>query len=790
MSTRCGYWLALMLWSVSALAIAASPNLDDYDQVILDAEINLLKKGSVFCLLSPDEGSDIWVKAEDFPRLGLALSELAQATRDGVSYYRLSGSSRLKLTLDLQALVLSIDAAPELLGKQVINLNQGLAIPPSQAERELHGYLNYSVATQQMSQADAGYSASLQLNLAARQWRLRTQHELVSQAGESQQLRLETSLSHDFPNQAIRLTLGDTQASSGQFGQTRQVAGINFARQFGLNPAINPAPGLSFTGAASTNTRAELYVDGARLKSLTLAPGQYELNDLYYFSGLRNVDLVLTNQTGQRQTIPLQHYFTTSQLRPGLSEFSLTLGAPRQSISQGGGYQDWIASGLYRRGLTNQLTLGVRGEAMDAYQSYGLTANQTLARFGLLDSAVSFSHHRDGQLSGHAFSLNYQFSRQSTSYSASYLNRSEGFGVIPQANNSFRLGSTPKHQFSASAGLSFAHHQTLSLNLSQAILQDQGSASLQSVRYTWQPRQGLNFNASLTHLIDSQNHGFAGWIGVSWNLDRQQTLSAQIERYAKGQTSEAARYSHAIPSFTGGGGNLGLYHSPQSQTAEAYGQYNTASAAYSVSARLQQSALTGSQWSSEARITGAIAYLQGHVFTSRSISSSYGVVDLDGLPRVRVYQNNQYVGNTDSRGLLLLPNLMSYSRNQISIDDRDIPLERTITTVRKDIVPRADMGVGIHFSAQTLRAIGAILQLPDQSPLKSVAFTLSGADSSVNSFTGPDGDFYLENLSPGQYQLQTTSGSVSCQASVNISANMPVFTQLGAIFCRETNHAP
>ncbi len=790
-----GRWTAaamiVSLWLLSLAGNAAGDNtapLADYDQVILDVQLNLLKQGTVFCLLSPD-GSDVWVREDEFQSLGLNLPTPQRQTHEGIDYLRLHTQPGLRSELDLITLTLVLEADPELLGKQIISLQHNEHLD-SDYQQTLHGYLNYSLGLGSMKSGNTSRNAALQFNLAQHGWLLRSHHILNSDDTGSERLRLETSLSRDLEQHMARLSLGDVTAQSGLFGQSRPLAGLSLSRNYRINPALNTAPGLAFYGAAHTRATAEVYVDGAKLHSVELQPGLYELNDLYYFAGLRNVELVIRDAYGEQQSLPLNHYFSSSNLRAGLSDFNYALGAPRRSLSLGGGYDGWMVSGQHRYGITDELTTGLRGEALEDYHSYGATTTLTLGQRGVLDGALSHSDNQRHRLSGNAFNLGYSFSRHTLAYSANYLQRSTGFGVLPETTDLSQLPQQLHSQLSGSIGRSLGRGQNISFNLAAGRRQDGVHTALQSVRYSWQIDKGLNLTTALSHQTDGDGSAYSGWLGLSWNLDRQQTITTQIERDRKGEVTESARYSHAVPMNSGLGGATGISRNTQSQTLETNAQYNTHHAAYTFNGHYQQNDTSDSNWASEARMTGAVAWMDHSLFASRSITGSFGVVSIDGLPDVRVYQNNQYVGSTNHAGKLLLPNLMAYGHNQIRVDDRDIPFDRSLNQVNRDAIPRADMGLLIPFSAKPLRAVGGELHDSNDTPIRSVALRLYNPAFTLESFTGPDGDFYFENLDSGHYQLETLGTTTPCSAALELKDDQPPFTDLGTLNCREHTDAP
>ena len=96
-------------------------------------------------------------------------------------------------------------------------------------------------------------------------------------------------------------------------------------------------------------------------------------------------------------------------------------------------------------------------------------------------------------------------------------------------------------------------------------------------------------------------------------------------------------------------------------------------------------------------LSGALVNIDEQWFLGRRISSSYGVVKLPELSNVRVYVNNQLTARTDELGYALLPNLHTYIKNHVSVEQLDLPLDTKIDSLLTRPVPMWRRGVIIKF---------------------------------------------------------------------------------------------
>src|SRR5207247_1312297 len=82
---------------------------------------------------------------------------------------------------------------------------------------------------------------------------------------------------------------------------------------------------------------------------------------------------------------------------------------------------------------------------------------------------------------------------------------------------------------------------------------------------------------------------------------------------------------------------------------------------------------------------GGLVYEAGSLLPTRPVQDSFALVRVPGVRDVRVYSSNNLVGRTDSSGDVLVPNLLPYYGNRLSIDDRDVPLNYEVQGIEKTI---------------------------------------------------------------------------------------------------------
>jgi outer membrane usher protein len=96
---------------------------------------------------------------------------------------------------------------------------------------------------------------------------------------------------------------------------------------------------------------------------------------------------------------------------------------------------------------------------------------------------------------------------------------------------------------------------------------------------------------------------------------------------------------------------------------------------------------------------GTLTFMGGSLYASRAMPGSFAVVNVAGLPDVGVYVENQLVARTNDSGQAVLPNLLPYVANRISIDPTQLPLDTVIDARQAVVAPPFMSGVLVNDNA-------------------------------------------------------------------------------------------
>jgi outer membrane usher protein len=162
-------------------------------------------------------------------------------------------------------------------------------------------------------------------------------------------------------------------------------------------------------------------------------------------------------------------------------------------------------------------------------------------------------------------------------------------------------------------------------------------------------------------------------------------------------------------------------------------------------------------------------------------------VRVPGVGSVRTFLSNQEIGRTDRNGNLLVPNLLPYYGNKLSIAPEDVPLNRTIEKRELTVAPPFRGGAVAVFPAEREQRLTGTIALKKGwgtiVPSFGLLFTESAAGEIVEAPLGPQGEFYLEGLSPGLLRTRIEYGDLDCELELSVPDSDQPVVAMGAVEC-------
>jgi outer membrane usher protein len=612
-----------------------------------------------------------------------------------------------------------------------------------------------------------------------------------------------TSLTFDQVRGRRRWVLGDTIGRSTTLGSAPVVGGFSVSTQQDLDPyyAIYPAPQIR--GAVRTPSTADVYVDGRLVSSVRLPPGRFTLSDLPIETGVGNVRVILRDAFGRQETINLGFYLSTQLLKRGEQDYSYVAGLERTSSGTTIEYGRLIGTAVHTVGVTDWLTIGFQGEGAEDLAMGGAGLHARLWRLGTFGAEGLASQTAD---EGHGYAVTGVYSFLSNWFSTEM----RGTWIGPKYQNLF-LTPADRAQVSADASASTALGRFGSLTVGWTLggpeaitarisqidpdligrLPEELKRNLQDALATqhdklW--RLGYNLNlTSRTQLslnatrVDKAGSSVAweGFASLTVALGWRTIASALTTVDADGEALTSLNLQRSLPLGPGFGFRL---------DADANDPYRS-TGIFEVQSRrgilgVRADASKDAQTVGTLNLAGSLVAIGGEVLLSRPVDDGFALVKVPQSRGVRVLANNQPVGRTGRRGTLFVPDLRSYLSNPIGIVQDDLPVEVKLGAVSQDIAVPYRGGAVVVFEASVIRALTGRLDVAGTAPEYGTLTVTVGA-TAFSSPLNARGEFYFEDLPPGDHPGVATWSGRSCRATIRMPDKAPPMTDAGVVTCVE-----
>ena len=213
---------------------------------------------------------------------------------------------------------------------------------------------------------------------------------------DAELVRLETSLTKDFPDHRVTARLGDSVTSSGSLGRPVRFGGVQLASNFSTDPNFVTFPLPTIGGLAEQNSVAEVFLNNTVRVSEEVPAGPFEIDNLPVVTGAGEVQLRVTDLLGREQFLTQSYYVSPRLLKEGLSDYSVELGFERERFNDAQfDYGRPLLIGNESYGFTDALTGDVRAEISDNRQAFGLGGAALLGNYGLVSAGVIGSRDDD-----------------------------------------------------------------------------------------------------------------------------------------------------------------------------------------------------------------------------------------------------------------------------------------------------------------------------------------------------------------------------------------------------------
>lgn len=597
------------------------------------------------------------------------------------------------------------------------------------------------------------------------------------QKSEDAFTRQGTRLVYDDDGDLMRWTLGDLQIQTDGFQGAPTMAGLSISRLYDeLAPQENVRPRGNRTFTLQRASTVQTFVNGQPVQQVRLEPGTYDASNFPFVEGANNVDLVITDDAGNRETLNFSIFFDRSLLKPGLTEFGAFAGV--NAVTEGGNtrYPDSkpLFTGFVRHGLTDTLTLSGNVQADHDVQMMGLGGlwGSPLGTFGF-DLADSNAR---GIGKGYALNLTYQALNQeqgdfqSQTINAAFEMRSKNFatlGGVATGTGSSALVSNPyKWQAALAYGRTFGQYTFAQLQGSYAAGRD-GQEDVGTITGTlgFGITDDVNMNVDAGYSSGGFQKGLNFGLQLTWRMGEAASLRGEYQ--SKPQISRLT-YQQSDGRGVGAWNVSGsLDQTPDSMDFNGSANYSANRAELGVTQvstyDLRGGRVTDQRTTLQAGT--AIAFAGNTVAVGRPIFDSFALFDPHpslGDAQVVVESGPQgALARSDGLGPAVLSDLGSRSLRTVTYDVPEAPPGYDIGTGSLRVVPpyRSGYSVTVGSDYSTL-VVGRLLDA-NGDPISLLAGTATELDVPIGKtltvFTSRDGRFGAQGLRPGRWRIDMPS---------------------------------
>lgn len=747
----------------------------EFEQLLVELSINGQLAGPGVLVLRQPSGE--WLLPTDALVLTkLRIDDLQTQTINEIAYVALQSLGAQRVTFDESRAALEIHFDPVRFQPNVLDsrpISTG-RLPSLSAG----SFLNYDLLINHVAN-NTSYSLYTEAGTALGPGVAVMNALFIDREQDRQALRLDTTYTYDMPDRMATLRIGDAITHpSTILGRAVRFGGLQWGTNFRTRPGLITVPVATLSGQAALPSTVDLYVNDVLQTRSTVTPGPFSIISPPLVSGDGEVMLKVTDIAGQQQIVSQRFYASSALLSPGLTDYSVELGALRRHFGQrSNDYGDLFVAGSWRHGVSDGFTI----EAGASAQQDGVTgaeagAMATFSELGTGLAAIGISQAAEG--GGAQLAAGFERRTKTHSFSLRTQLASKRF-----RQTGVDASHTVRQLVSLFYGYRMAGIGNISVSYTRQQLADAQPVTISTASLT--PRQ-TPWGSFTVSLMQSRSERTDTSINLFWtfNLDRGASISGFHTRPSDAPSQSVLQVQSNLPPGEGWGYRLQVAQNAANQ-ASVFGQNGFGAG------RIEVAELNG-EASARVGVSGGLAMLEGHMFVTRRIDGSFGVARLPGFDNVRIYVDNQLAARTNADGYALLPRLHPYLKNNVSIEQLDLPLDASMEQLRVYPVPGWRSGIVIDFPVKNAAAATMDLILDDGKPVPAgavVRLITDGAEGSASFAVGDDGLLHLSGLlADNILRAQWPKGQ--CESRVLYSPEKGSVPYLGKQICERKGGRP
>lgn len=666
-------------------------------------------------------------------------------------------------------------------------------IPPEQWDDGLPMlFASYSASgAENRNRRTGGHESSQYVNLRSGAnygpWRLRNSSYYQRNNSINQWKTLQSWLERDIRSLRSRLVMGET-SSPGLIYDSFSFRGASLASQDSMLPDSMQGYAPQIAGVAVTNATVEIRQNGNLLYQTYVSPGEFVINDLYATSTSGDFEITIREEDGTVRTYTQSFASPPVSVRKGAVKYSVTAGEfgsryynRDDTLAQRFGQAEFLYGVLNNTSLYSGLI------AAEHYRSGMVGVGQGLGVLGAVSLDVTHAETRfdsGEKQTGQSWRARYskRFDTTGTSMTlAGYRYATDGYYDFDEASNSYYTRernnrSVLKSRAQLSLSQNIGPAGSVSLSANQLEYWGGSDTRSRSLTGSW----SKTFSGVSVNLNQSQSK--------SWRTGRTDnvtsvSVSLPLGKWLSGN-SNALRMSNSFTRSDTGASTLNStlsgtalegrnlsWSASQARSEQASGKTSNSTALSGTyqgglaTVNLGYSDFYGESQRMNWGVQGAAVLHPYGVTLSPPLSegSSYALVRAPGAHNVKV--KNKTGLSTDARGYAVVPSMMAYRENSITLDTATLGDDVDLSQPVKKAVPTREALVLADY--ETSVGYRTLLTLTHGGQPVPFGATVSAGESS--GIAGDGGQVYLAGLADGAELLVMLPGGRSCNSRFNVS---------------------
>lgn len=539
-------------------------------------------------------------------------------------------------------------------------------------------------------------------------------------------------------------------------------------------------------GIARTNAQVIIRQNGYQIYQSFVAPGAFEITDMYPTGGAGDLDVTVKESDGSEQHFTVAFASLPVLQREGRLKYSITGGQYRSYNNDVDKTPFAQLTGIY--GLPYGLTMYGGMQESSKYQSLATGIGKNMGDYGAFSTDVTQAWSTPKDLpksNGQSWRIRYSknFIDTGTNFAiAGYRYSTSGYYGMQEVLDSYG-------DYSA---LQDRRRNRAEITMSQTIGQNFGSLMLSAVRedYWNSGKTMASYSIGYNNSWNSVNYGltytyskngFEDYSGHRTSYDKDQQIALNISiPLEKFLPRTWANYSLNANKNNGTTHNVGLNGSALENSALSWNVqqgYGSDGVGYTGNANADYKGTYGEVTAGYGydkdsdRLNyglqgGIIAHADGVTF-SQPLGETNVLVKAPGAKGVSI--QNQSGAKTDWRGYTTVSNLMPYRKNDVALLTDTLPDDVELELTNKTVIPTRGAVVRADYVANVgMRVLMTLSHSSGQPvPFGAIA-TLKGQNDS-SFIVGDKGQVYLTGLNPRGTLLVKWGNDAMQQCQVNYS---------------------